>query len=513
VYVYQKSVAKHSNFILHLLYKHLIIFFAIVVLLYSPCFLIFASTHTNDIGIVADSSLPNIPYKYLIIKDIRIEGNRRTKTQIIKRELNFKEGDSIEVANIEALLRWERNKVFNTNLFVTVDVSLEETDDPKYKNLKIALKEQWYTIPQLILEPADRNLNEWVFQRGAALNRVNIGLRLFQYNVRGRRESLRLTFQTGFTNNFEISYDIPYLDKKQQWGIRPFFAYSDNKSIAYATEDHKLEYFKSPKEELLRTFFRSGIAINYRKLIFTSHSLEISYNNNHIADTVALLNPDYFLNGNTKQTFIEARYTYTIDKRDVRQYAHKGEYFSYTIGQQGFTNYESIQLSTLSATYAKYIQLGKRTYFATRLKGKASFPVYQPFLYFKGLGYLQDLVRGYELYAIDGQHYLLNRNSVRYRFFSKVFDFGKIIPIRQFRTMPVDLYLTFFSDWGAAFNNKPFRNYPLIISDNSRLSNKLLGSIGAGLHIVTFYNSVLRFETSYNLENEFHFFLNIGTDI
>jgi len=468
---------------------------------------------TATIAAKRDTILPNRRHKYLLIKDIIIEGNRRTKPQIIKRELDFKSGDSIEVANLESLLKWERNKVFNTNLFVTVDVNLEDTDNPKEKNLKIAVKEQWYTIPQLILEPADRNLNEWIFQRGAALNRVNIGLKLFQYNVRGRRESLRLTFQTGFTNNFEISYEIPYLDKNQMWGIRPFLSYSDNKSIAYETDSHKLQYLKPLKEQLLRAFFRSGIAINFRRKIFTYHSLELSYNNNHIADTVALLNPDYFLGGRTKQVFIEARYSYTIDKRDVRQYAHKGQYFSYSLSQQGFSNYESLQLSSLSATYAQYFQLGKRTYFATRFKGRTSYPNHQPYLFFKGLGYLQDLVRGYELYPIDGQHYLLSRNSLRYRFFSKIFDFGKIIPIRQFRTMPVDLYFSIFSDFGAAFNDKPIRDYPLIKSDNSRFSNKLLGSIGAGLHVVTFYNSVLRFETSYNLENEFHFFFAIGTDI
>ncbi|MFN0048676.1 MAG: BamA/TamA family outer membrane protein [Cytophagales bacterium] len=472
-----------------------------------------ANVNAAQIAPVADSIYPEKKVYFFIIKEIVIDGNRITKPQIIKRELDFKEGDSIEVSKIDALLKWERNKVFNTNLFVTVDVSLEQTDNFRVKNLKIVVKEQWYTIPQLILEPADRNLNEWIFQRGAALNRVNIGAKLFQYNVRGRRESLRLTLQTGFTNNFEISYEIPYIDRKQRWGIRPFFAYFDNKSLAIQTNINKLEFIKSPRESLLRSFFRTGISINFRQRIFSSHSLELSYNNNYIADTVALLNPDYFLNGDTRQIYLQAKYTYTIDKRDIRQYAHKGDYFSTTVEQLGFSYQESVQLSSLSATYAKYLQLGKRTFFATRFKAKTSFPNLQPYVNFKGLGYQNDLVRGYELYLVDGQHFLLSSNSARYRFFSKVLNFGKIIPIRQFRTMPVDLYFTVFSDYGIAFNDKPVRNYPLLTSDNRKLSNRLMGSIGAGIHIVTFYNSVLRFETSYNLENKFNFAFAIGTDI
>lgn len=464
-------------------------------------------------NIAKADSTEEIKPAFFIIKEIFIEGNRRTKPQIIKRELDYAVGDSMEVANLTSTIKWERDKIFNTNLFVTVDVTLEDTDNSKFKNMKIVVKEQWYTIPQLILEPADRNLNEWIFQRGAALNRVNIGGKLFQFNVRGKRETLRLTFQTGFTNNYEISYEIPYLDKKQQWGVRPFFSYFDNKSIAIETENHKLRYIKSPRENVMRAFYKAGLSINFRQKIFSTHTLELSYNNNQIADTVALLNPDYFLESKTQQKFLEAKYTYILDKRDIRQYAHKGEYYSVVFNKLGFSNLESVNITSLTATYAKYFPTGKNTFFATRFKLRTSLPSIQPYIYFRGLGYFQDYVRGYELYSVDGQNYLLSRNSWRYQFFSRILDFGKLVPIRQFRTMPLDLYLTTFSDFGIAFNDQPVRSYPLLVSDNARLSNKLMGSIGVGLHVVTFYNSVLRFETSYNLENEFHFAFSIGTDI
>lgn len=450
---------------------------------------------------------------FFIINIVKIEGNKITHPNIIRRELDFKEGSMLPVAKMDSLLKWERNKVFNTNLFVTVDVILEETQNPLYKNLVIKVKEQWYTIPQLILDPADRNLNEWIFQRGAALNRVNIGMKLFQFNCRGRKETLRLTLQTGFTHNYELSYEIPYLDRKQTFGIRPYVSYFNNRSIAYKTDNHVLEYIKSPNEAVLRNFFKTGIIFNYRKKFFLNHQLDLAYNYNRIADTIAYLNPDYFLKGRTHQNYINVKYTFNFDKRDVRQYAKRGYQFTSVFEQSGITLYEDLRQTSFSAYFARYYKLSNKFYYAGKLKARTSFPQLQPFILFKGLGYQQDLVRGFELYAIDGQHFVLNRNSIRYKAFEKIFDFGQLVPIRQFRTMPVEIYLTAFADWGSAFNDKPLRTYPNTVSDNTLLSNRLLGSVGLGAHLVTFYNSVLRFEYSLNSIGQAQFFFSIGTDI
>ncbi|MEZ4900482.1 MAG: hypothetical protein R2822_01290 [Spirosomataceae bacterium] len=49
--------------------------------------------------------------------------------------------------------------------------------------------------------------------------------------------------------------------------------------------------------------------------------------------------------------------------------------------------------------------MAKQLFFSFSTKVKISTPALQPFLQTRGLGYGTDLVRGYELYVIDGQHF------------------------------------------------------------------------------------------------------------
>ena len=128
-------------------------------------------------------------------------------------------------------------------------------------------------------------------------------------------------------------------------------------------------------------------------------------------------------------------------------------------------------------------------------------PKRQPYLQTIGLGYRNDLVRGYELYVIDGQDYALIKNELKFRLFSiqKHFDW---IPIKQFNTIPLAAYLNTFAD-AAYVQNK----YPEL--SNTRLGNKALYGAGAGLDLVTFYNIVARMNLTFNANGERRFFFNI----
>ena len=83
------------------------------------------------------------------------------------------------------------------------------------------------------------------------LERVNYGLRLYQFNMRGRNETLRLTAQFGFQRRFELSYRFPYIDKKQKHGLILDVDFTETKNLAFQTVDHRLEFLKS--EDILRT--------------------------------------------------------------------------------------------------------------------------------------------------------------------------------------------------------------------------------------------------------------------
>ena len=60
-----------------------------------------------------------------MIGEIFIAGNRKTKTYIIERELPFKRGDSVRLAELVKAFEYARDRLINTRLFVDVVISLK----------------------------------------------------------------------------------------------------------------------------------------------------------------------------------------------------------------------------------------------------------------------------------------------------------------------------------------------------------------------------------------------------
>src|SRR6185503_6668464 len=71
---------------------------------------------------IADSTTNN----YIIIQHITLEGNRRTRDNIIFRELTFLPGDTIAVDQLMKQLEVSRNQVVNTGLFNEVVINIKK---------------------------------------------------------------------------------------------------------------------------------------------------------------------------------------------------------------------------------------------------------------------------------------------------------------------------------------------------------------------------------------------------
>ena len=228
---------------------------------------------------------------FIRINRIFIVGNRVTKDRIVLRELTVKSGDIVYSTELPIILEMDKKKLINTRLFNTVEIRMLEFQ-PDQMDLLIDLNERWYTFPAPIFELADRNFNEWWQNYNHDFSRVNYGLRLYQYNMRGRNETLRLTAQFGFTRRFEISYRFPYIDKKQKHGLIVDFDFSEAKNLAYRTFDHKLEYLEA--DELLKSTRGGGLTYTFRNSFYASHALKIEYRSSSIYDTISTLNPELF---------------------------------------------------------------------------------------------------------------------------------------------------------------------------------------------------------------------------
>ncbi len=447
-------------------------------------------------------SVPTDSAATVVVREIHLNGNRRTKERIILRELDFHPGDTLTTAGLSDRLEKNRRKVFNTNLFVTAGVRINYLTAREI-DVEFDLREQWYILGYPVFQFADRNFNEWWYDRGRDLSRTIYGINLRHRNVRGRAEELRLNLETGFASYVDLSYRIPYIDKKQKLGLTVGASYQTTKNLAYRTNADKLIFLRS--EQTLRDrFFANGV-LRRRNKFYDFQYLELRYTTQTVADTIARLNPYYFLQSRTQQRFWLLSYSYAYDFRDKAQYPLRGYVLGATASQWGLLPGDDVHQTDLSVAYARYLPLGKRWFTSLILRGKTSLPQQQPFTQTRGLGYGTDLVRGYERYVVDGQSYGLGRSTLKFQALDRTFFLKPLRRLRQFNTLPLAIYPNVYADLGYVANGFTERN-------NSRLANRWLFGGGAGLDFVTWYNVVVRLNYSINREGQRGFYFTAGRE-
>lgn len=438
------------------------------------------------------------------IHNITLTGNKRTKDFIIIRELDFKPGDSI--CSQEFVKRFEKNgnRIFNTGLFISVKI-VPAFADSNVLDLNIVMEERFYSYPIPLVGLADRNFSEWWNQRGHDFSRLDWGVRFVQKNVRGRNETLRIRGEFGFNKKFEIDYTFPYINRKLKTGLSLYLGTILNRQVAYRTTNHKLTYMED--SGFLRERYAAGATIFRRNNYYVTHAISLYGYNNIISDTVARANRNYFLDGRTSQLYPSLHYSYTNDHRDIQYYPLKGYFIDVDLEANGLgisqdINYSFIKLEVAKFTHLKNIH--RKLYAAAGLRGKASTPDKQPFFNQRGLGYDKENVSGYELYVIDGQHFVLTKLHLKWQLFRFNTRMSGI-PIENFKNIPLALYFKIHADAGYVSNM-----YPI---GNERFANRWLNGMGVGLDFATYYDFVVRFEYSINGAGETGFFINFKAGI
>lgn len=456
-----------------------------------------------DQQVVSADTIPldTLPARKVEINRIIIIGNKITRDHIIARELSLKVGDTINLSTLTLQLNRDRERIYNLRLFNTVSIkSLEIT--PSRIDLLIEVTERWYTFPVPIFELSDRNFNEWWQTYNHDISRINYGLRLYQYNFRGRNETLRLTAQFGFTRNFELLYRIPNLDRKQKHGLVFSFDFSEPKNLAYFTQNHKLLFLET--NETMRETIGAGIAYTYRRSFYETHSFSATYRDSKVADTVITLNPNFYKLNSSTQRIATVSYQFVSEHRDIVAYPLKGYRFTGFITHVGLGLSKDANQVEANLTHAQHFDLGKKYYLANFSALFLSTPSDQPYSLFGALGYQKQFIRGYELFVIEGPWYFLNKTTFKKQIFSRNWTIDGM-NIEQFQYFPLSIYLKTYADWGYV------ENYPLYEENqfNKLLSNKFLIGAGAGIDIVTLYDTVIRLEYSFTGEGTHGFFFHV----
>lgn len=444
--------------------------------------------------------------RFVSVERITVEGNKKTKTATILRELEFVAGDSIPAAELPAALERNRLRLMNLGIFSEASISVAEWGEKGKARLHIRVSEGWYIYPVPILSLSDRNFNVWWNEFDHSFKRLNYGLDWSQLNLTGRADALKAKTQFGFTNYYEVSYRSPGLNRSRTLGLQASLAYSRAHELSYQTTGNKLQFLKVRESWQVEQILAS-VTLTSRPKLFKSQSFTLEYRDNRVADTVAhVLNPDYFLSGKTRQHHFSAVYSLSFDYRDIRPYPLKGWRALLEIRKNGLLPSDDLQLFRVFAEWDQYFSFNK--WLSLELVGKlrTSFPRRQPpWSNNQALGYGGNLVRGYDYYVVDGLDFGVLRTSWHLRVFEGKFNLGRAMPIKAYRILPIKIYLAFNNDLGWA-------NDPHYAARNP-LANRLLYGYGPGLDFVMYYDKSIRCEWTWNDLGEGGFFLRINTGL
>ena len=435
------------------------------------------------------------------IDKIFLLGNKKTKDHIILRELNVNVGDLINRSDLDLILERDKQKILNTRLFLDAKINVISLSE-HVVDIVVQVSERWYIFPIPIFQLADRNFNEWWVNQNRDLSRVNYGMKFYHRNFRGRGERLKLTAQLGFTKVLGLSYSVPYVDRAQRNGFIYSASYSESKDVGYKTFDHRQLFLDS--EEIQSRGFRTQLTWSHRYSFDSYNFVTLGFNRLTIGDTIANLNPDYFLNGRTRQKYFSLSYRYRKDLRDNVAYPLNGMVFNFKAEKLGLGLYDDLNTVNLSASYAKYFNLQKNYYLSGRIGGTIAWPDRLPYLQQQTIGFRPNFIRGHELSLIQGKSFFLSKLTLKKLLFSGEKTIGAI-PVTEFQTIPFAFYLKTFFDSGIVNNNS-------LDSENERLTNRYLFGTGVGLDIVTYYDTVIRLEYALNNEGKDGFFLNLRVD-
>jgi len=445
---------------------------------------VFLFIYLNNLSAQKIDTIQNI----FIIKDIIISGNKKTNKKIILKELFFTENQFIDTSEIKNIILKSKQNLLNLSLFNYVDINykIETTNEI---NIEIVVEERWYLWPNFIFEFEDRNINAWLQHKD--LNRITFGAGFTKYNFRGMNENLNLDLSFGYKQKIIASYLNKYLDIKRKHSIGFYFSQQKQHHINYLTQNNK-QISKKIELDFAKQSFEMVFSYKYRLSLYKNYVIFLKYNHININDSIYDLNP-LCLNFNKKVKYFSFMSEFEKKELNNKTYPTTGFYLKITFFKIGLIpKFDNINLFYFKITIKKLIELKYNFNYANQLTLHFSSPKNKSLFFTNALGY-DNYVRGFEYYVIDGTQFFLQKNSLRFKFFSDKILYLKFIPIKKFNKIHFTTYFTTFCDFGYV---KDFTN--IYLQHNNFMVNKFIYGYGIGIDFVTYYDKVIRIEYSGN---------------
>lgn len=452
------------------------------------------------------------------ITEILILGNKITKDFIILRELPFSAGEIFTEEALIKHLQVATENLNNTSLFNYVytdylpDISaviseadgMNALDYAGYKSciVTIRVEERWYLWPQLSIKFEDRNLSNWLHEKD--FSRLTIGAGVWLDNIWGLRHTLSNFNYLGFQKGFRLSYSNIAIDKKRTQMLSFHVASLYKKTINVISENDKVIYVKDPDNYLDRTF-EGDINYSYRPGIRNTHRVNVGFQRIHLGDTVLKINPHYWGTDKLTNNLFKVTYTFSHEHRDYAVYPTKG-YFTNTEVKTIAADDFHFFYGSLILRLQYYKDLSTRWFWSSRLNAGVTFRNKQANFLDRNVGYDEKNIIGYDYYVIDGPHFAILNNDIRFCLMPKrIFNVGSWDKLRKFSKIHFALYAKLSYD--MAYINDKYRQ------PSNTLANTYIWGSGIGLDLATYYDIVLNCSYAINKIGERGLFFGIKAPI
>ncbi len=430
----------------------------------------------------------------MYIDTIRIEGNKHTRANIILRELPFQAGDTCRLTKLKQWFEESKRVLMNTTLFQQVAVFADSSWAYRVR-VTVRVLERFNIYPVFFISPIDRNINQWLVEQRASLKRINYGAQLFLNNTSGRGDRLLATFNGGYTQEFSLSYELPYLGKQLKWGLRVGFSVGRNKEVNVETVNDKQVFLRDP-DRFIRHFEQVYGELQYRPRINTRHSFGFQWMQDRVADTVRLRNPNFYPKGESRIRYPRLQYTLNYQRVDYLPYPMKGSLAQLQLARAGIGS--SVSMWEIHAKAMMHWPIAPKWSWAWSVYAGWKSPSDQPFVNRRFLGYGTQFLSGYEYNVVDGisgglTRVMLTRQWINHTI--RIHFFKDKEPIR----IPVRLMSRAFMQTGYVHDPA--------VPVGGRLANQWQYSGGVGLDLLLFYDVLLRLEYSVNRFGENGLFL------
>jgi len=266
--------------------------------------------------------------RQLLISDISIIGNEKTKPQTILREFRYSVGDSILEKDIDKEIVNFTDNLRRLMLFNNVDISYSLTECSCSINVNVV--ERWYYWVYPILEIADRNITSYFYYKD--FGKINYGVAFDWLNFRGCNEMLNFKLRLGYKEHYAISYQKPNIGRKKRSGVWIRAEYFRQKKEIASVIDCKPVYAEN-ENKYIRKMFDVGVGYVFRPQVNYEFSMSLIYQNVCSNDSLLLIGASKL------QNFMVPTFTFEYDDRDSKVSPVSGIYA--WIGIKLFSDFSS----------------------------------------------------------------------------------------------------------------------------------------------------------------------------